>query len=143
MASSEHVRQYLAYWFQLGKRVMVNNGHEALLPDPIFQGNRYSEEFEQCWRYLVNQKSGDCHLEGTGQTIAELLSPRWDVVPCARCDMPVPIVVLGNVADFASCPCNDLPSWPDTELPSPRAAVDSKVELERIRNRLSTNSRSS
>lgn len=137
MASSEHVRQYLAYWFQLGKRAVINNGEERLLPTPIFQGNRYSDEFEQCWQYLISDSSGDCHLEGTRQTIAELLSPRWDVVACARCDMPVPMFVLGTAPEFsAACPCNDLPSWPDTELPAPRSAVDNQVELDRIRDRL-------
>ncbi|MBF2080417.1 MAG: hypothetical protein IGR76_18340 [Synechococcales cyanobacterium T60_A2020_003] len=136
MASPEHVRQYLAYWFQLGKRVLLKNGEESLLPEPVFQGNRYSDSFERCWNYILRSESGDCYLEGTRQTIAELLSPSWDVVSCARCDMPVPMIVLGNAADSVSCPCSDLPSWPDTELPAPRSAVDSTDKLDRIRRRL-------
>jgi hypothetical protein len=142
MASPEHVKQYLAYWFQLGKPVRIHNGQDALLPDPIYQGNRYSDAFEQCWQQIVDSKSGDCYLEGTRQTVQDLLSSNWDVVPCARCDMPVPMLVLGSNESSLSCPCNDLPSWPDTELPAPRAAVNSQDELTRIRNRVKHQGRS-
>lgn len=140
MASQEHVRQYLAYWFQLGKRVLIHGGRESMLPQPVIQGNRYSAEFEACWRRIMTAGAGDCYLEGTPQTIQELLSPTWDISPCSRCDMPVPMLSLG--ATVPSCPCSDMPSWPDLGLPRPRSPVDSNAHLSQIRDRLMQTNRS-
>lgn len=134
MASPDQVRQYLAYWFQLGKRVFVNSGHEALLPNPVLQGDRYSPQFEACWQRLVAPHAGDSYLEGTSQTIAELLSSAWDIHPCARCEMPVPTPDLGILT--ANCPCADLSFWPDTEKPRPRAPINNQEQLTHIRDRL-------
>lgn len=134
MASQEQVRQYLAYWFQLGKRLVVEN-HEMILPDPVIQGDRYSAEFEACWQRILDSKHKDFYLEGTHQTIAELLSPCWDVLPCVRCEMPVPMMCVGFPSD-PSCPCFDLPSWPNLDLPRPRSPVNSHTQLNQIRERL-------
>lgn len=134
MASQDQVKQYLAYWFQLGKKVLIKNGQEALLPQPVIQGNRYSTEFEECWQQLVSPTSKDCYLEGTQQTIAELLSPAWEINPCARCEMPVPVPNLGMPA--LTCPCIDLPTWPDTEMPQPRSPINTQSQLIQIRDRL-------
>lgn len=134
MASEQEVRQYLAYWFQLGKKVLIRNGQESLLPQPVIRGDRYSEEFEECWRLILSPDSGDCYLEGTEETVAELLTPSWEVAPCARCDMPVPLCNLGMPP--LSCPCNDLSSWPNTEVPAPRSPVNTQAQLTEIRNRL-------
>jgi len=134
MASQDQVKQYLAYWFQLGKKVLIKNGQEALLPQPVIQGNRYSAEFEECWQQLVSPTSKDCYLEGTQQTIAELLSPAWEINPCARCEMPVPVPNLGMPA--LTCPCIDLPTWPDTEMPQPRSPINTQSQLIQIRDRL-------
>ena len=134
MASPNQVRQYLAYWFQLGKRVLIRNGEEALRPEKVIQGDRYSDEFEDCWRKILSPDSGDCHLEGTEETIAELLTPAWDVDPCARCSMPV---VIRNVGmPVAACPCFDLSGWPNTETPLPRSPIDTQAHLNGILNRL-------
>ncbi|MBE9178351.1 hypothetical protein IQ268_07085 [Oculatella sp. LEGE 06141] len=134
MASEAQVRQYLAYWFQLGKKVVIHDGRETLLPQPVIQGDRYSAEFESCWQRVTASNSGTCYLEGTNQTIDELLSSRWDVSSCARCAMPVPQLNLGTPS--LECPCTDLPGWPDTELPQPRSPVDSTDRLNQIRDRL-------
>ena len=134
MASEQQVRQYLAYWFQLGKPVLLQGGQEALLPRPVIQGDRYSDEFEACWQRL-RSLDGDCHLEGTTYTIGELLSPAWEIDPCSRCAMPVPIKSVG-VASL-DCPCIDLPGWPNTDLPQPRSPVSSQSRLLTIRDRLS------
>lgn len=134
MASEHQVRQYLAYWFQLGKPLLIRGGQEALLPRPVIQGDRYSREFEQCWQRLNSSESGDSHLEGTSQTIAELLSPNWEINPCSRCSMPVPVRSVG-IANL-ECPCIDIPDWPNTDMPRPRAPVSSQNELMRIRDRL-------
>ncbi|MBD0393637.1 MAG: hypothetical protein ICV52_07160, partial [Microcoleus sp. C1-bin4] len=35
-----------------------------------------------------------------------------------------------------SCPCYDLPNWPDTEMPQPRSPVSNQSQLSGIRDRL-------
>ncbi|MGD1908547.1 MAG: hypothetical protein ACFB0C_21540 [Leptolyngbyaceae cyanobacterium] len=137
MASSQQVRAYLAYWFQLGKPVVFQRSDNRCLPNPIFYHSNYSAEFEDCWQDIEALDGQDCHLEGTDQTIADLLSPRWEISNCARCVMPVPMA-LGPIADSQACPCQDLPHWPNTDAPSPRAAVNTAQQLGRIRDRLET-----
>jgi hypothetical protein len=134
MASEQEVRQYLAYWFQLGKKVLIRNGQESLLPQPVIQGDRYSQEFEDCWQQILATESGDSYLEGTEETVTQLLTPGWKVSSCARCEMPVPIRNVGMPP--LSCPCNDLSSWPNTEVPAPRSPVNTQAQLTDIRNRL-------
>ena len=113
---------------------MLRNGQEELLPQTVIQGDRYSDEFEQCWQRVRSPTSGDCYLEGTDQTIAELLTPAWEVSPCARCSMPIPIRNVGMPP--LSCPCFDLSGWPNTEAPTPRSPIDTKAHLTQIRDRL-------
>ena len=36
-----------------------------LCPLPIFNGDRYSSQFEDCWQKILDPESGDCYLEGT------------------------------------------------------------------------------
>ncbi|NJR51256.1 MAG: hypothetical protein HC780_18460 [Leptolyngbyaceae cyanobacterium CSU_1_3] len=140
MASETQVRHYLAYWFQLGKRVFIHNGKEALQPRPIISADRYSDEFESCWQRIQSADAGDCYLEGTNETIAQLLSPAWEMSSCARCAMPVPLPGAGMPAE--SCPCFDLSNWPDSETPSPRSPVSSQTLLSQIRDRLRQTSES-
>ena len=134
MASQPQVKTYLAYWFQLGKKVIVPRTAKELLPQPVIRGNRYSQEFENCWQSIIANQGKDCYLEGTNQTIAELLTSAWEIIPCARCDMPVPIVDLG--AQPIECPCSDLLSWPNSELPQPRSPVNNSVQINKIYTRL-------
>lgn len=136
MASSDQVKQYLAYWFQLGRSLVINNGEKTILPDPVIQGDRYSPEFEACWQSITETGCKDAYLEGTIQTVGELLSSKWEITGCSRCDMPVPTLSLG--IQPANCPCADLPSWPNMELPKPRSPVDSRAQLNSIRDRLRT-----
>ncbi len=135
MASEAEVKRYLAYWLQLGKKVVIGNGNLTLQPQSVIAGDRYSQEFENIWQQILSPESGDCYLEGTIQTIAELLTPRWDLKACVRCEMPVPLINIGMAPE--SCPCHDLPMWPNTEVPLPREPVDSKARLNTIRDRLS------
>lgn len=137
MATKQEVKKYLAYWFQLGKSVIAVNGKANFLPQPVIVGDRYSQEFEECWLEIISPETGDCYLEGTIETINELLTPAWDMLPCGRCDMPVPMRNLGMPALF--CPCNNLPYWPNTELPSPRSPVSTSEQLITIRDRLIEN----
>ncbi|MBW4442850.1 MAG: hypothetical protein KME10_16760 [Plectolyngbya sp. WJT66-NPBG17] len=139
MASEQQVRQYLAYWFQLGKRLMTHNGQQALKPASIIAGDRYSDEFEACWNLVRSPESGDCYIEGTTQTIQELLSSEWEISDCARCAMPVPTRSVGMPS--YECPCSDLPGWPDTETPQPRSPVQTADSLQKICDRLSRSSR--
>ncbi len=134
MASEQQVKRYLAYWFQLGKRVLIRNGELALQPQQVIAGDRYTEEFENIWQQILSPDSGDCYLEGTDETIAELLTPEWVVEPCARCDMPIPVRNVGMPP--ASCPCFDLYSWPNKDLPAPREPISSQQHLSGIRDRL-------
>jgi hypothetical protein len=135
MANPNQVKQYLGQWFQLGKKVLIEGGKTALLPETVVRGDRYSPEFEACWQRITSPQAGDCYLEGTAQTVAELLGEKWEIIDCARCEMPVPVQSLGLAA--VACPCHDLPDWPNTELPIPRSPVDSDRRIENIRLRLS------
>ncbi|BAZ32382.1 hypothetical protein NIES4074_48870 [Cylindrospermum sp. NIES-4074] len=137
MATKQEVKKYLAYWFQLGKSVIAVDGKANFLPQPVIVGDRYSQEFEKCWLEIISPETGDCYLEGTIETINELLTPAWDMLPCGRCNMPVPMRNLGMPALF--CPCNNLPNWPNTELPSPRSPVSTSEQLITIRDRLIEN----
>lgn len=134
MANEQAVRQYLAYWFQAGKRLVMKGGRDSYAPRLVFQGNNYSPDFESCWEYLTSSASGECYLEGTEQSIQELLSNRWEVLLCARCDMPIPMVVAGVMP--AECPCTDLPTWPNNDIPKPHSPINTTAHLTHIRNRL-------
>lgn len=138
MSDTSAVKKYLAHWFQLGKKVICPKNQAMLFPLPIFNADRYSSEFEDCWQKMLDPESGDCYLEGTQQTIQDLLSPQWEFHPCARCTIPVPIEVMGQSG--LSCPCHDLSNWPNLELPLPHLPVNSRENLDRIRQRLLKNS---
>jgi hypothetical protein len=137
MATQKEVREYLAYWFQLGKKVLTGNGQASFLPVPVLKGDGYSEEFEECWQKIISQTTGECYLDGTYETISELLTPAWELLPCGRCQMPIPKRNLGMPALL--CPCNDLPTWPNSELPAPRTPVNTQSQLMSIRNRIESN----
>ncbi|MBD2516630.1 hypothetical protein H6G93_16730 [Nostoc sp. FACHB-973] len=137
MATKQEVKAYLAYWFQLGKKVIVGNSQASFLPQRVLDGDRYSEEFEECWEKILSPDSGDCYLEGTQETIAELLTSAWDMLPCCRCTMPVAARNIGMPPLL--CPCNDLPNWPNTELPIPRDPIKTQEQLKIICDRLLNN----
>ena len=137
MASKTEVKKYLAYWFQLGKKLLWRNGQKEFLPSSIIKGDRYSKEFENCWQEVLKTGGKEYYLEGTDNTLEKLLSSNWEISSCARCDMPVPITSIG--IQSLSCPCSDLDNWPNSELPQPRSPVDSRQQLEKIKSRLPTN----
>lgn len=134
MASENQVKQFFAYWFLLGKKAMIHNGKESLLPNTIYHDGRYSQEFEECWQKIMAEDSGDCYLDGTDETVAQLLTPAWDIIMCARCPMPIALRTQGQPP--SACPCSDLPSWPNTEMPLPKVGANSQDHLRSIRNRL-------
>lgn len=142
MAESATVKKYLAYWFQLGKKMILPNQGITLLPSKIYShhGGDYSQEFEDCWN-LINQKENqDCYLEGTSQTIQQLLSSKWEITDCARCSMPVPMIDIGFQA--SGCMCGDMDNWPNNELPTPRNPVNNQSKLKKISESLKEKSAS-
>jgi hypothetical protein len=139
MATEQQVKLYLAYWFQLGKRILLRNGEEALQPKPVFSNSHYSQAFESCWQKLLDPKSRDCYLEGTEQTIQQLLSSSWDIVECAKCKMPVPVSHFGYLSQ--GCPCFDLSGWPNLEIPFPRQPANNRQSLQDICQRLQDSDR--
>ncbi|NJK39044.1 MAG: hypothetical protein HC825_09025 [Oscillatoriales cyanobacterium RM1_1_9] len=134
MASHQQVKQYLSHWLQLGKRIVIRNGEEFRQPQPVIEGDRFSKAFEDCWQEVIAAKAGTCYLEGTDQTIAELLTAEWIVEDCARCEMPVPMRIQGSPP--TCCPCTDLPTWPNEEIPRPRLPVSSQTHLHDLCHRL-------
>jgi hypothetical protein len=134
MASQIEVREFLAHWFQLGKPVVLAGNRGVCLPSPIFHGGEYSGSFEDCWHQIMATSGQDCYLDGTTQSIAEMLSPAWDITACARCAMPIAIPIAGTMTHL--CPCNDLEGWPNTEVPMPRTAVDNRDQLRALQQRL-------
>lgn len=127
MASEQHVRHYLAYWLQLGKPLIINHGQARLHPHNVLSGSTYSQEFEQGWEMALRYASTS-YLEGVHPTIAELLSPVWEIVICSRCPMPVPMQVAG--IPHHQCPCQDMESvWPNSDTLPPRSPVASQDVL--------------
>ena len=138
MASHTEVKNYLAHWFQLGKQIVSNDGQAIYKLEKIIQGDRFSPEFEACWTEILKSGGKDCYLSGTDQTIAELLSSKWDVEGCARCGMPVPL--SQRQFSIHPCPCDDLSNWPNADLPQPRLPVDSHRHLGQMHDRLQSSS---
>ncbi|MEM9904307.1 MAG: hypothetical protein AAF921_04700 [Cyanobacteria bacterium P01_D01_bin.44] len=136
MASQEQVREYLAYWFQLGKRVILRNGEAACRPQPVLQGDQLSPEFEACWAQVMEKGGSDCYMEGTSVTLDKLLTAEWDIDECARCELPVAVPTTPYTIE--PCPCNDLMHWPNFEAPYPHLPVNSKVRLTNLHSRLRT-----
>lgn len=134
MASPTEVKTYLAHWFQLGKAVKSDSDTVRYQPKQVIQGERFSPDFETCWAEIIAAKGEALYLEGTDQTIAELLSPSWDVVSCSRCEMPVPIAQ--TKIETHPCPCNDLASWPNEEIPRPRLPVSTHDHLGQMAKRM-------
>lgn len=134
MASRSEVKQYLAHWFQLGKGVVDESDDAVYLPERVIHGDRYSDEFERCWQAIVQANHQAIYLRGTQQSLAELLSPAWEITGCARCGMPVPI--QDRQLPSVPCTCDDLDNWPNDELPRPRLPVDSQEHLSKLRSRL-------
>ena len=137
MASKQEVKKYLAHWFQLGMVVAASRGDSTLSPKMVIAGGKYSKEFEKCWQQVISSPiTKDYYLEGTDQTINELLTPAWEIVECSRCNMPIEMHSKGMPTEI--CPCHYLKTWPNTDVPAPRCPVDSQVHLQYICNRLVT-----
>lgn len=133
MATAAEVKEYLAYWFQLGQGIIFPKSQERLYPQPIFEGLHYSGEFEACWQRIISSHQ-DCYLQGTDQSIAELLTAEWELIRCARCTLPMP--TSRSHPPSCLCPCSDLSSWPNLDLPLPRFPISEVRHLRRVHERL-------
>lgn len=140
MADPSEVKAYLACWFQLGKSVVVDaqQGRSTVKPSRVLGLNRWDPEFESCWQNL-SQQADQTYLEGTEETLADLLSHQWEITHCARCDLLVPVPTQGPTT-LGPCPCADLSNWPNELTLPPRLETDPAFEtatLTRVQSRLS------
>jgi hypothetical protein len=104
-------------------------------PRAVLGYGRYSPAFERIWQQLADPAiAARSYLDGTEQTIAQLLEPAWEINDCARCGLPIPMKTQG--LPCLSCPCSDLHSLPDVEALPPREPIDSQVVLQHLCQRL-------
>ncbi|AFY68875.1 hypothetical protein Pse7367_0570 [Thalassoporum mexicanum PCC 7367] len=133
MANPTQVKNYIAQWMQLGKKVFLNE--QAIGTTNVLQGNGYSAEFEQIWT-KITAESSRAYLAGTDQSIGNLLEHNWEMLNCVRCNMLSPCVAIGP-RETPTCPCADLELWPDLETVTPRSPISNQAQLNQIRDRLS------
>lgn len=140
MAEPLDVKSYLACWFQLGKAVIVSKpeGTRRIQPQRVLTLDGLSEAFEACWQGIVAEPD-HCYLEDTDETIADLLSDRWQLDPCSRCGLPVPLPLFASPAS-GPCPCAALDHWPNDQTIPPRMPTESSPmeRFDQIRQRLSS-----
>jgi hypothetical protein len=135
MALPTQVKTYLSYWFQLGRGVQMPLGAGIVKPAAVLADGGYSTEFEALWQQLVQPPiAASSYLDGTEQTIAQLLDTDWEIQDCARCNLPIPMKVAGLPPQ--SCPCDELKNLPNIEEIPPRAPIDSQAALRRLCERL-------
>lgn len=135
MASQQDVQHYLAYWFQLGKPIHISNGRLTQRPVPVLEGNQFSRAFRDCWKLIMAVGGRDCYLDGTQETVEQLLSPKWEIADCARCSIPTAMSAVMPVAQL--CACGDIDNWPNDELPAPHMPINNKNHFNRLTTRLS------
>jgi len=127
MANNTEVKEYLAKWLQMGKKISIDDA-EIGLPQ-VIKGEHYSPEFEQVWQKSQEQSA---YLEGTNQTIQDLLKPEWEIISCVTCELPVPTLSLGY-RESRPCICDDRPNL---NTIAPRSPVTSSIYLQSISDRL-------
>jgi hypothetical protein len=89
MASRTFVKNYIAQWMQMGKSVSLSTQGEQVSIYKILDGEEYSSSFNQLWDEISTTKADQAYLDGTDQTINDLLSDRWEIIGCARCSLLV------------------------------------------------------
>jgi len=138
MADVQSVKDYIAQWLQLGKQILV--GNQPVTQLTIRQRDGYTPEFESFWHWLSSEAiAPQAYLSGTEQTIAQLLSERWEILPCPRCHTLTPAPSF-NTGYCPPCPCVDLPHLPNLDLVMPHPPVNSQAQLTRLSDRLRSQS---
>ena len=95
MASRTLVKNYVAQWMQMGKTVSLSTQGEQVRIYKIVQGEKYSPLFNQLWDEISTTKAEEAYLSGTDQTVSDLLSNKWEIIACARCNLLVPSIDIG------------------------------------------------
>jgi hypothetical protein len=139
MASRTLVKNYVAQWMQMGKTVSLSTQGEQVRIYKILQGEKYSPSFNQLWDEISTTKAQEAYLSGTDQTVSELLSNKWEIVACARCNLLVPSIDIGPRVPVC-CPCSDLPTHPNLDLVAPHRPVTLASHLDDLCDRLSQKS---
>jgi hypothetical protein len=134
MAPQIDVKNYVACWMQLGTKLWLHGGQNVCQVQQVLNGERYSDEFEHCWSQVLETTAGDCYLDGSTVTLAELMGQTWEIVDCARCNMPVALPSAGLPP--SGCPCQGLDNWPNTEVPCPRPPIRTLDHLRTLQHRL-------
>ena len=135
MATRTLVKNYLAQWMQMGKGLSLSIYGEEIHIHKVVQGEKYSSAFNELWEQVSNDQSQEAYLSGTDQTISDLLSPKWDVIACARCNLLVPSLDLGARVPVC-CPCDDIPNHPNLNSIAPRIPVTLVEHLDGLCDRL-------
>ncbi len=133
MASPAAVKDYVARWMELGKRLHVGASPPLSLRRGI-AGETYSVAFEHLWERVLAAPA-HAYLEGEEATIGDMLGADWETVACARCGLPHPCPALGPRPALA-CPCNDLADWPNLDTVAPHPPVRTFEQLTAIQARL-------
>lgn len=131
MATHIEVKEYLAKWLQMGKKVSIDNSQISL--HQVIKGEIYSPEFEQLWD---RAQQAIAVLEGTNETIQDLLKPEWEILSCAVCDLPVPMSL--GYREVKACVCDDLKLYPNLDSIAPRSPVSTSSYLQDISDRLNS-----
>ncbi len=135
MASRETVKNYCAQWLQLGKKIIFSGHDRAVGLKNVVQGEGYSPEFESFWYAISGKYAREAYLEDTDETIHDLLSERWELLPCPRCRLLSACISLG-VRQAQDCPCHGLDNHPNLDMVMPHVPVRTQKHLGAIRDRL-------
>ncbi|MEM9483911.1 MAG: hypothetical protein AAGA83_09500, partial [Cyanobacteria bacterium P01_F01_bin.116] len=58
---------------------------------------------------------------------------------CSRCSIPIAMQAVMPVAQM--CPCGDIDSWPNDELPAPHMPINNNTHFQRLKTRLNDHNR--
>ncbi|MDX2256975.1 MAG: hypothetical protein NW214_15790 [Pseudanabaenaceae cyanobacterium bins.39] len=135
MAKRTLVKNYLAQWMQMGKSISIAGQNENIHIYKVVQGERYSPLFNKLWDAVSSNQANAAYLSGTEQTIGELLSDKWDIIACARCNLLTPCIDVGPRVPVC-CPCDDLPNHPNLDLVMPHVPVVLADYLDEVCDRI-------
>lgn len=139
MASRTLVKNYLAQWMQMGKTVSLSPQGKEVHIYKIIQGERYSPLFNKLWDEISTTKAQQAYLSGTDQSIGDLLSNKWEIIACARCNLLVPSVDMGPRVPVC-CPCDDIPNHPNLDSVAPHIPITLVSQIDELCDRLAQKS---
>jgi hypothetical protein len=137
MATHQEIRHYLTHWFQLGKRIIINSTPRTIAP--TLNTDRPSAEFETLWQEILANPHL-AYLEDSEIDLAQLLTGTWEIIDCARCEMPVPLKIAGIIDNH--CICQNMDTWPNSDTLEPHNPINTTQQLQQLRQRLTSSSQS-